>query len=175
MRQRVHEGGLPRRWLKVKQKGWTVEEDRCRRVQISDRSNGRAVTSSAEMNDQSRRNLFACLGFLQLKPTEPELRLLHRSFDHWRGIGVLAAALYRVGYDLTLIRQSDQGWHAAFHVTGHAHSIIGGWANDPKPWRAVQRAAWDAVRREADCAGGRPRQGQDPAGHGDARAVQRQG
>ena len=27
----VYEGGATRRWLKVKQKGWTVEEDRWRR------------------------------------------------------------------------------------------------------------------------------------------------
>jgi ATP-dependent DNA ligase len=30
----VYEGGATRRWLKVKQKGWTVEEDRWQR-QIS--------------------------------------------------------------------------------------------------------------------------------------------
>jgi hypothetical protein len=29
----------------------------------------------------------AALGFLALEPCEPELRLLHRCFDTWRGIG----------------------------------------------------------------------------------------
>ncbi len=96
--------------------------------------------------DQRRRNLVAALGFLQLKPIEPELQMLHRAFDNWRGIGVLAVGLHRVGYDLALIRDADEGWSATFYITGRMHSIVGGWANDPKPWRAVQRAGWDAVK-----------------------------
>jgi hypothetical protein len=34
-------------------------------------------------------NLGAALGFLRLPPTEPELRLLHRSLDSWSGIGLI--------------------------------------------------------------------------------------
>jgi acyl dehydratase len=37
-----------------------------------------------------------------------------------------------------------------FHVTGMAHSITGGSAYEPTPWRAVQRAGWQALnKREA--------------------------
>ena len=44
------------------------------------------------MPDECRRLLLrAALGFLQLVPREPELRLLHRWLDTWRGVGVLAA------------------------------------------------------------------------------------
>jgi len=30
-------------------------------------------------------------------------------------------------------------------MTGQAHSIVGGSAWEPTPWRAVQRAAWEAL------------------------------
>jgi len=32
------------------------------------------------------------LGFLALEPREPELQLLHRCFDNWRGIGDVVTA-----------------------------------------------------------------------------------
>ena len=50
--------------------------------------------------------------------------MLHRAFDHWRGIGVFAVALHRVGYDLSLIRQADRGWNATLYSTGRMHSIL---------------------------------------------------
>jgi hypothetical protein len=37
-------------------------------------------------------------------------------------------------------------WRARFFVTGAAHSIVGGSAWEPTPWRAVQRAAWEALK-----------------------------
>jgi len=98
------------------------------------------------MTPQSRRNLTAALGFAHLLPQAPELRLLHRWLDTWRGVGVLAAGLHRVGYDLRLIQQGDEGWHAAFYITGQIHAILGGQADAPTPWRAVQRAGWDAIQ-----------------------------
>ena len=41
---------------------------------------------------------------------------------------------------------ADRGWNATFCSAGRMHSIVGGWANNPKPWRAVQRAAWQTVQ-----------------------------
>ena len=35
-------------------------------------------------------------------------------------------------------------WFGVF-VTGMAHSIVKGSAYEPTPWRAVQRAAWEAL------------------------------
>lgn len=97
-------------------------------------------------DDRRRLLLRAALGFLQLTPRAPELRLLPRWLDTWRGVEVLAAGLHRGGYDLRLIQQGDEGWNATFYVTGRIHSIAGGWANAPTPWGAVQRARWDAIQ-----------------------------
>jgi hypothetical protein len=36
----------------------------------------------------------------------------------------------------------DSGSH--INVSGVAHSVVGGSAWEPTPWRAVQRAAWEA-------------------------------
>jgi hypothetical protein len=47
--------------------------------------------------------------------------------------------------DLQLTQYGDGNWRATFYVTGAAHSIVGGWAWAPTPWRAVQRAVWAAV------------------------------
>jgi hypothetical protein len=96
--------------------------------------------------DARGRRLYAALGFLQIAPRVAELRLLHRWLDTWDGVGLLAAGLHRVGYDLSLIQQADEGWNATFFVTGQMHSIAGGWANAPTPWRAVQRAGWEAIQ-----------------------------
>src|SRR5262249_40101298 len=41
--------------------------------------------------DPRARLLRAALGFLSLEPSEPELQLLHRCFDNWRGIGDVVA------------------------------------------------------------------------------------
>ena len=46
------------------------------------------------------RLLRAALGFLSLAPSEPELQLLHRCFDNWRGIGDIVAGMARQEYDL---------------------------------------------------------------------------
>ena len=92
------------------------------------------------------RRLNAALGFLSLPALEPELVMLHRWLDSWRGVGLLAVALHRVGYDLDLRQYGDGHWRASFYVTGFAHSILGGSAWEPTVWRSVQRAAWDALK-----------------------------
>ena len=53
------------------------------------------------------RLLHAAFGFLSLEPREPELRLLHRWLDSWTGVGLLAAGLYRKGWDLQLTAYGD--------------------------------------------------------------------
>jgi hypothetical protein len=88
--------------------------------------------------------LRAALRFLQLPPRAPELQLLHHWLASWTGIGLLAVGLHRQGYDLQLTQYGDGNWRATFYVTGAAHSIVGGSAWEPTPWRAVQSAAWEA-------------------------------
>ena len=79
---------------------------------------------------------------------EPELTMLHRWLDCWRGVGDVAVGMHRQGWDLQLTEYGNGHWRATFYVTGMAHSIVGGSADEPTPWRAVQRAGWAAVTRE---------------------------
>jgi len=96
-----------------------------------------------------RAVLRSALGFLSLEQREPELRLLHRYADTWRGIGDVVAGMARQDYDLELRRYNGRGWRAMFFLSGFEHSLTadagGAWA--PSPWEAVQRAAADALRR----------------------------
>jgi hypothetical protein len=55
----------------------------------------------------------------------------------------------RQGYDLQLTRSDERGWRATFYASGIEHSPTSatgtGW--ERTPWRAVQVAACDALRR----------------------------
>ena len=71
----------------------------------------------------------------------------------WPGVGRIVAGMARHQYDLQLTRFGQDGWSATFYPAGIAHSLTpmvgSGWAREP--WTAVQRAAWEALRRrEAD-------------------------
>jgi hypothetical protein len=46
---------------------------------------------------------------------------------------------------LQLTAYAARDWRANFFSVGMAHSIIGGSALEPTPWRAVQRVAWEAL------------------------------
>jgi hypothetical protein len=93
-----------------------------------------------------RALLTAALGFLQLRGDPPEVATLRRYLDTWRGLGDVVGGLNAQGYDLEL-RQFPHGWRANLYPTGTAHSIVVASAWEPMPWRAVQQAAWDALRR----------------------------
>jgi hypothetical protein len=49
-----------------------------------------------------------------VQQTEPELRLLHRWMDCWRGVSDIAVGMHRQGYDLQLTQYDDRGWPATF-------------------------------------------------------------
>jgi hypothetical protein len=100
------------------------------------------------------RRLRAALAAVLVQADAPELALVHRWLDNWRGVGLLAVGLHRVRYDLQLTQYGDGHWRASFYVTGVAHSILGGSAWEPTPWTAVQMAAWAPVRRSAWARGG---------------------
>ena len=51
--------------------------------------------------------------------------------------------------DLQLTEYGNGHWRATFYVTGQAHSIVGGSAWERTPWTAAQRAAWEALNKEA--------------------------
>jgi hypothetical protein len=62
--------------------------------------------------DRRLATLRAALGFLQLAPHAPELRLLHRWLDTWTGIRLLAVGVERLGHRLALTHVADGEWRA---------------------------------------------------------------
>jgi hypothetical protein len=92
-----------------------------------------------------RRNLRAALGFLRLRPTEPELQLLHRWLDTWTGVGLIAVGVERHGMRLSLSHIVEGEWRAMF-MDDNPRLAPRGFGVAPTPWRAVQRAAWWALR-----------------------------
>ena len=55
----------------------------------------------------------------------------------------------RQGYDLQRTRYGDEGWRATFYRAGRTHSLTAavGTAGERTPWRAVQGAAWQTLRK----------------------------
>jgi hypothetical protein len=97
-----------------------------------------------------RRLLVATLAAAQLAPVAGAASPLadcRRWLDRWSGVGLVAAGMARQGFDLELTRFGDEGWRATFSPAGRAHSVISGSAWEATPWRAVQRAAWEALER----------------------------
>jgi hypothetical protein len=84
------------------------------------------------------------VGFALVPPTEPELRLLHRWMDCWRGVNDIAVGMHRQGFDLQLTQYDERGWRATFYTAGMEHSPTSatGTAWERTPWHATQRAAW---------------------------------
>jgi hypothetical protein len=61
----------------------------------------------------------------------------------------------RQSYDLQLTRYGEDGWRATFYPAGRGHSFTWavGSAWEREPWVAVQRAAWESLRkREVEAA-----------------------
>ena len=92
--------------------------------------------------DRRRRVLVAALAAVLVPAQGPELALTRRWLDSWTGVGLIAAGMQRQGWDVQLTAYGDGHWRATFYTTGMAHSIAGGSAWEPTPWRAAQRAAW---------------------------------
>jgi hypothetical protein len=85
-------------------------------------------------------NLRAALAFLRLPPTEPELELLHRTFDNWHGLGVVTVGVERLGYRLSVSHVAEGEWRAYF--TGDNQKLAPvGYGVASTPWTAVQQAA----------------------------------
>ena len=101
-----------------------------------------------ELTEQRRSLLRAALGFAILEPRAPEFTLVHDWLETWSGIGLMIVGMHRQGWDVQLTEYGDGHWRATFYVTRQAHSIVGGSAWEPAPWTAVQRAAWEALKKE---------------------------
>jgi hypothetical protein len=96
-----------------------------------------------------RSRLTAALGFLQLEPRAPELRLLHRWLDSWSGIGLIVVGMSHQGFQVSVGEHGAGQWIAVFYSGRGGHEPVAGagTAQAATPWRAVQRAAWAAVER----------------------------
>ena len=103
------------------------------------------------MLDQRGQLLRAALGFAGLaRPSyDRALWALRFWLDSWRGIGDVVHGMARQGYDLQLTRYDERGWRATFYTMGMGHSPTSatgtGW--ERTPWRATQRAAWEALTK----------------------------
>ena len=96
--------------------------------------------------------MLATLGFLRLTGQQPPvLQALHRWLDSWKGIGLIERGMSWQGYDLQLTRYDERGWRATFYTSGIEHSPTSatGTAWERTPWRAVQGAAREALKRTA--------------------------
>jgi len=100
--------------------------------------------------DQRGRLLGAALGFaaLRAEPHHRALATLHGWLDSWRGVGDIVVGMHRQGYALQFTQYDERGWRATFYVTGMEHSATSSTASawEQTPWRAEQRAAFDALQ-----------------------------
>jgi hypothetical protein len=76
---------------------------------------------------------------------ERALHALRTWLDAWAGIGHIAVGMHRQGFDLQLTQYDDRGWRATFYTTGMTSATGAAW--ERTPWRATQRAAWEALRK----------------------------
>jgi hypothetical protein len=97
------------------------------------------------MTDRRLATLRAALGFLELPPRAPELRLLHQWLDSWVGVGLIAVGVERFGCRLSLTHIAEDEWRAQF--SAHPMWASAGYDVAATPWQAVQIAAWPAVER----------------------------
>ena len=97
---------------------------------------------------QRRSLLLAALGFALMGVAAPRSASFTHGFRPWTGIGHVIGGMHRQGYDVQLTQYDERGWRATFYVTGMEHSATSSTASawEPTPWRAVQRAAFDALR-----------------------------
>jgi hypothetical protein len=86
------------------------------------------------------------LGSLTLEPRGPEQWLLHRTWlDSWSGIGHVVAGMARQGHRLHLTNIDAETGRATF--SGYAMIAAEGFGADRTAWGAVQRAAWEALKK----------------------------
>ena len=102
---------------------------------------------------QRRHILFTMLTACAWRDTPgspaPVVAGLRAFLGGWLGIGRIVVGMARQDYDLQLTRYGDEGWRATFYPAGRAHSVTSavGSAWEREPWTAVQRAAWESLRK----------------------------
>jgi hypothetical protein len=76
------------------------------------------VELNSRRDDQRLANLRAALTFLRLPPTQPELQLLHRTFDNWHGLGLMTVGVERQGMRLSTVVVAHRGGRVAGDLHG---------------------------------------------------------
>src|SRR5262249_50671018 len=105
-------------------------------VRLATRMNARALV------------LRSTLGFLSLEPSEPELQLLHKCFDNWRGIGDVVAGMERQEYDLEHSQSRRSG------IGGISRALPGKTSDVKRGGRTLELAAAEPLPHGANCLGG---------------------
>jgi hypothetical protein len=59
---------------------------------------------------------------------------------------LIIAGMTHQGWDVQLTAYAARDWRQLLPGRD-AHSIVGGTAWEPTPWRAVQRAAWETLKK----------------------------
>jgi hypothetical protein len=95
--------------------------------------------------DARGRRLRSALAAVLVRNNAPELKLVHDWLDSWYGLGLMVEGMMHQAPGPAAHGLRGAGLAANFFPVGIAHSIVGGSAWEPTPWRAVQRAAWAAV------------------------------
>src|ERR1044071_2082519 len=88
--------------------GYSSSLGRCPPTSPTSDSRPRRPTDGTADRQESR----CALGFLQLSPHAPELRMLHRWLDTWTGVGLLAVGVEREGCRLSLSHIAEGEWRA---------------------------------------------------------------
>ena len=103
----------------------------------------------SEVSNPSRDSLLTTALVGALLPADvPEGRMIRTWLDSWGGIGHVVDAMHALGYDARLC-QSPFGWRVEFcRDQVHALPRWIGTGVDVTPWRSIQRAALDTLRRD---------------------------
>jgi hypothetical protein len=109
---------------------------------------GRRCPTKLNLDARGRR-LRAALAALLVRDRARELDLVHQWLDTWAGLGLVVAGMAHQGFTVSLGEHGVGRWIAVFfHGRGGQEPIAAaGTAQEPTPWRAVQRAAWAAVTK----------------------------
>jgi hypothetical protein len=104
------------------------------------------VPGDLELDARGRR-LRAALAAVLLRDNAPELRLVHNWLDSWSEIGLIVVGVSHQGFTVSLGVHGAGQWIAVFfHGRGEHEPVApAGTAQEPTPWREVQRAAWAAL------------------------------
>jgi hypothetical protein len=93
------------------------------------------------MTDARGQALHAAVSFAPVPANEPELRVLHRWMDCWRGVGDVVTGMKRQGYEVSIGDHGSGQWLATFYEGHGGYEALNaaGTAQASTPWEALIR------------------------------------